>query len=73
MYAVAGKFETDDAIRYGTSTNTSLLFKTSFTVAEYPNDGLSIIFSSTDDVQFELSAIFNLYKVPAVQFLISVP
>ena len=51
---------------YGISTNTSLLFKTSRTTGEYPNDGIDIVFSSTEEVQLVPSVIFNLYIVPAV-------
>ena len=44
----------------GISTITSLLLRTSLTTGEYPNDGILIIFSSTDDVQLLSSDIFNL-------------
>ena len=60
VYPIESKFCTMLLIEYGISTNTSLLFKTSLTVGEYPNDGMLIMFSSIEDVNELSSVIFNL-------------
>ena len=44
MYADEGNSATLLSTKYGLSTKTVFLFNTSFTVAEYPNDGTEIIF-----------------------------
>ena len=66
------KLETLFDVVYGISTKTSLSFKTSIIFAVWDGLDIVIVFSSTSLSQEPL-VLCNLYKVPALQVLISVP
>ena len=57
----------------GLSTNSTLLLITSFTLPSYPKDGILIICSSIADLNESPPTFSNLYNVPALQEVKSVP